>query len=240
MAYKEFEIEGIGAVTVYKRRGSRHLRLSVTRKGEVRVSIPFWAPYKAGVDFARSRSGWLIAQQPTAPQVMGEGQPVGKEHRLHFLSDPTVDRPKSRVQNGRITISHSPLMASTAPAVQAMAEKACLRALRNEAERLLPPRLRELADRYGYDFASVGVKRLTGRWGSCDQHKHIILNLYLMQLPWELIDYVLLHELAHTRVLRHGAPFWEEMERHTPHAKDLRRRMRRYQPDLHGSVMNMA
>jgi hypothetical protein len=159
---------------------------------------------------------------------------------LHFLSDPTVDKPKSRVQNGRITISHSPLVAATDPAVQTLAEAASLRALRNEAERLLPPRLRELADRYGYEYASVGVKRLTGRWGSCDQHKHIIFNLFLMQLPWELIDYVILHELAHTRVLRHGPPFWGEMERYTPNAKDLRRRMRHYQPDLHSSIPSMA
>jgi predicted metal-dependent hydrolase len=235
MAFKQFDIEGIGAITVYKRKASRHLRLSVSRKGEVRVSIPFWAPYKAGVDFARSRSSWLIAQKPTVPHVLTKGQQIGKSYRLHFLADPTVDQPKSRVQAGRITISHSPLQSSTDSAVQTLAEKACLRALRKEAETLLPPRLHGLADRYGYEYSSVTIKRLTGRWGSCDQHRHIILNLFLMQLPWELIDYVILHELAHTRVLRHGPPFWEEMERYTPQAKDLRRRMRRYQPDLHGS-----
>ncbi len=54
-----------------------------------------------------------------------------------------------------------------------------------------------------------------------------------MQLPWKLIDYVLLHELTHTRRHAHsGAPFWAELERHEPRAKRLRKTLHAHQPTL--------
>jgi predicted metal-dependent hydrolase len=123
-------------------------------------------------------------------------------------------------------------MAPTHQEVQKAAERASLKALRNQAEALLPGRLKQLADTMGFEYNSVRVKRLTGRWGSCDRNKDIVLNLFLMQLPWQLIDYVLIHELTHTKHLNHSAEFWAEMTRHEPRAKYLRRVIRRYKPVL--------
>jgi len=95
---------------------------------------------------------------------------------------------------------------------------------------LLPQRLDQLAAQNGLNYSSVAIRQLKSRWGSCSSAKHITLNLFLMQLPWHLIDYVLLHELTHTKVLRHGPPFWEELEKHAPGARKLRREISAYQP----------
>src|SRR5262249_22487168 len=122
--------------------------------------------------------------------------------------------------------------------VQRIAEAASIRALRRQAEQLLPQRLAGLATKHGFRYRSVAVKRLKSRWGSCDQHKNIVLNLFLMQLPWECIDYVLIHELVHTEVLRHGPDFWAAMARELPDVKRLRKQMRQYQPVLHGSPLS--
>ncbi len=123
-------------------------------------------------------------------------------------------------------------MPSSVAVVQDAAASASLKALRKEAETLLPQRLRTLSDQTGLGYASVSVRQLKSRWGSCDNHKEITLSIFLMQLPWHLIDYVLVHELTHTKVMRHGAPFWEELERHLPGAKQLRKEMAAYQPIL--------
>jgi hypothetical protein len=53
-----------------------------------------------------------------------------------------------------------------------------------------------------------------------------------MQLPWQLIDYVLLHELTHTTILRHGPDFWRALEAVLPNARVLKKAMREYQPIL--------
>ena len=57
MATRTVDIPEIGAVTLYKRRGNRSLRLSVGANGEIRVSLPSWVPYKAGEEFARAKAG---------------------------------------------------------------------------------------------------------------------------------------------------------------------------------------
>jgi predicted metal-dependent hydrolase len=81
---------------------------------------------------------------------------------------------------------------------------------------------------------------MKSRWGSCDQHRNIVLNLFLIQLPWEQIDYVLLHELTHTEVLRHGPDFWRAMERVLSDVKQLRKAVRSAQPRVHDSNQFVA
>lgn len=234
MAHKQFTLaEGV-VIDVYKRRGNRNLRLSVTPHGRVRVSIPLWAPYKTGVAFAQKRLDW-IKQQSRPVVVLEQGQAIGKAHHLEFeVAD--VERPTSRVSGSTIIVRHSAHLQTSSTAVQATARRAAVRALRNQAEQLLPQRLASLAAKHDFTYASVSVKQLRGRWGSCDQNQNIVLNLYLMQLPWELIDYVLLHELVHTRILRHGPPFWAEMEQYVAKLPAIRKQMRAQQPVLHGSV----
>jgi predicted metal-dependent hydrolase len=112
--------------------------------------------------------------------------------------------------------------------VQEAATKAVLCALRKEAEQHLPERLQDLARLHNFSYRTVSVRQLKSRWGSCDQDKNIKLNLYLMQLPWELIDYVLLHELVHTRVMQHGPVFWSAMADLEPNTPQLRKQIRAY------------
>lgn len=236
MAYKEFQLEEL-AVKVFKRKGSRSLRLSVTAAGDIRVSIPAWTAYGAGVDFARSRLDWIRSQLASQPRgLLVQGQAIGKAHRLNFVVDPRLSQPTSRLRTTEVLVRYPLSLTTDDSVVQAAAMRGCIRALRTQAEQLLPQRLRTLADQYGYTYRSVAIKQLKSRWGSCDHQQNITLNLFLMQLPWEYIDYVLLHELAHTKVLQHGPPFWTEMAKHVPNVKELRHRLRAYQPILHTGV----
>lgn len=88
-------------------------------------------------------------------------------------------------------------------------------ALRHEAKRVLPTRLQELAKAHNFKFAQAKVNSSRTHWGSCTARKNINLSLYLMQLPWHLIDYVLLHELCHTIEMNHSEHFWKLMDRVT-------------------------
>lgn len=231
MAAKAFEVEGIGTVHIYKRKGSRSLKLSIASDGKVRLSIPFWTTYAAGLQFARSRADWITTNAPDEAGVLEHGHRIGKAHRLVFLSG-QVETPSSRLAGSEIRITRPASMLRTDPAVQAAATKASIRALRLQAAKLLPPRLRLLAEKYDFSYSDVQIKQLKGRWGSCDAQKHIVLNLFLMQLPWQLIDYVLLHELIHTKHLHHGPEFWDEFTRHLPHAKTLRKAIKNQKPVL--------
>jgi predicted metal-dependent hydrolase len=231
MASKEFQLDDQLMVTIYKRRGSRNLRLSIAPNGKVRVTIPAWAPYKAGLDFANSRLAWIQSQQRPV-NLLSDGQQIGKAHRLSFELDVKATKPSSRVGNNRVVIKYPPAMTPGSEQAQHLAHEASVRALRAEAEQLLPQRLETLATEKGFEYSSVQIKRLKGRWGSCDHKKRIVLNLFLMQLPWNLIDYVLLHELTHTKILRHGPKFWHAMSEVLPKTQQLRKELKSHHPLL--------
>jgi predicted metal-dependent hydrolase len=239
MAFKQFVLDEHTTVTIYKRKASRNLRLTITSDGMIRVSIPAWAPYRAGLEFAKSRRGW-IDNQRRRPQLLIDGQALGKAHHLRLTPSLTAVRAFSRLKQSDVVVTYPHNLAPTHPAVQNVASAAAIRALRRQAEQLLPQRLARLAEIHGFKYHSVSIKQLKSRWGSCDHQTNIILNLYLMQLPWELIDYVILHELAHTKVLRHGPAFWQVLETVLSDAKQRRTRLRRYQPVLDSSPANMA
>lgn len=234
MPQKKFTLEQGLVITIYKRKGNRNLRLSLDASGKVRVSIPAWAPYSAGLTFAKSRQAWISDQRQT-PDLLIEGQPIGKAHRIHFAASPTAQKSTSRIKGNQIVITYPQTLDMAGEPVQQIARLAGLRALRLQAQQLLPQRLAALAGVYGFTYRGVIIKQLKGRWGSCDQQKNIVLNLFLMQLPWDCIDYVLLHELTHTRVLKHGPDFWQAMEQVQPDAKKLRKRLHSYRPVLVGS-----
>jgi len=100
---------------------------------------------------------------------------------------------------------------------------------REEARALLTERLDELARRHGFTYNRVFIRKQKTRWGSCSARNNINLNMRLCALPRELIDYVLLHELLHTRIRNHGPRFWEALDRLTGEdAKTLSRRLGEY------------
>ena len=233
MPHKEFIVTGVGAIKIYKRRGNRNIRLTVTASGDVRVTMPPWAPYQAGVAFALSKRDWILSQGSNSVPVLTNGMRIGKSHHLVFQQTSAIlDTPKTSVRQTEIIITYGRTSHSADPAVQAAAQAACLRALRSQAKTLLGQRLIQLANKHSRNYRSLAIKRMKSRWGSCDQEQNIVLNLYLIQLPWDLIDYVILHELAHTKILHHGSGFWEEFESLLPKARELRRAIRAYRPAL--------
>lgn len=232
MSVKTIELEGIGTVSIYKRRGLKSMRLSVTNRGQIRLTVPTYVPYQAALAFARSKQEWLLEHAQKRRSTLVNAQPIGKRHTLHFIINFQIDAPQTRVKGGKVLVNYPASMNSETEAVQAAATRACIRALRDEAEALLPGRVAEVAGKTDFQYKSVVIKKLSGRWGSCDQDHNIVLNLFLMQLPWELIDYVILHELVHTKHLNHGEDFWAEFLRWQPTAKQLRKQIRSHQPNF--------
>lgn len=117
------------------------------------------------------------------------------------------------------------------PAVQDILNELIQKALRHEARRLLPSRLKTLASQHGFTFSDIKIQSSKGRWGSCSSRKAINLSYHLMLLPGHLIDYVLLHELCHTLEMNHGERFWKLMDNVTAgKALNLRKELKKYHP----------
>lgn len=99
---------------------------------------------------------------------------------------------------------------------------------REIAEKRLVNRLDELCRQDGFRYNKVFVKNQKTRWGSCSAKNNINLNVNLVRLPDELIDYVLFHELVHTKIKNHSQLFWQELSRFVKDPKRLDKKLRRY------------
>ena len=113
-----------------------------------------------------------------------------------------------------------------------MSEKEIISSIRtNEietAKTYLKKRIKLIADQHNFVFNKVVIKNQKSRWGSCSFKNNIYLNIKLYNLPNELIDYVILHELVHTRVKNHSKEFWDTMLFYLPEAKALDKKLKDY------------
>ena len=99
---------------------------------------------------------------------------------------------------------------------------------RASAKRQLIDRLNRLAVKHGFTFGRATIKNQRTRWGSCSRNNNISLNVKLVLLPEELVDYVILHELVHTRIANHSNGFWDELNRYVENSKTIASRLKKY------------
>lgn len=206
----------------------KNLNLRVGPDGRVAVSVPRRLSPEAADRFVLSRGRWLLRAldrmaarreaivEPALPRLWGEpleivrrfGTPVGvalEEGRLLVTADDPAKEP------------------------------ALLRRWQTEqAAEQFPHRLEALyplAAAEGVARPQLRVRRMTSRWGSCASAAgRITLNTALLSLPPVCLDYVILHELAHFLHPDHSAAFYGVLDRWMPDHREVRRRMKDFQP----------
>lgn len=229
MAQKVINVPEIGTVTFQKRAGTGSMRLHI-QGSRVKVTLPKRVPYAVAEKFVLSRKQWILDNLEPVSLIL-DGAYIGKQHRV-VINEKSVTRPSGRVNQNRISVTLPTGLYQQSSEAQRVIIRACERALAQETTDLVIPRLQDLAYEHQFEIGSVSVKRLRSRWGSCDSRRNIVLNSYLAQLPWPLIDYVLIHELAHTRHLDHSAQFWAVVASIYDDYKERRKATKSYSPHI--------
>jgi predicted metal-dependent hydrolase len=211
-------IPDIGDVQLQKHAKSQSIRISIKGDGKIVVTMPKWAPYSAGIAFVRAKHSWIVDNKQPETSIQN-GQAIGKFHHIYFRPSPDTTAPTTRQKGSELWVTYSENLSTTNPDVQKSAQA-------------IAKRLADLASKHDFTYNSVSVRQLKARWGSCSSKSDITLNFFLMQLPWDLIDYVLLHELTHTKAMHHGPEFWEIFDSVLPGAKKKRAQLRAYKPAI--------
>lgn len=225
MATSEIHVENIGKVKIFRRRGLKNLRITVGRDGTVRLSIPWYVPKAAGMAYLHSKKDWIRKHQAETKHEWIDGQPLTRDYRL-ALKESAKKNASSSISGG-VFFVYVPVYQNSEQK-QKTVNRQITKFMRTEGEKTLIPLARELAAEHGFKIKDVRIKNMKSRWGSCNQDKVISLNMSLLQLPGELSEYVIIHELAHTKHLNHGKAFWTLVENILPDYKRRRKSLKRF------------
>lgn len=230
---RQVEIAEIGQVILKKSRLAKRMILKIDSNGKPQVTLPIYTPYILAETFARQHKDWLkkhINNQPN--MVFYDGQKIGQKHTIKLKPSNESHKISCRVAGEIINVKFPSYLAADEGSLQAEIKKACLRAIKAEAQVALPKLLYQLSQKYGYTYKSVSVKNMKTRWGSCSNQKIINLNMWLISLPDELIEYVLCHELAHLNHQHHQKSFWNELANMIPDYARRRKLIKSKQPNF--------
>jgi predicted metal-dependent hydrolase len=180
----------------------------------VRVTVPRGGSQSFALQFAQKHAAWVETQLRKHPPVMHQPQPWSHGTQLLFRGEKVT----LSVQTGQPAVSFAEqtfrlrqLPSDLRPYVEAY--------LRHLATVEFPGRVDELARQLGISIARTVVRNQRSRWGSCSAKSTISLNWRLIQAPPFVRDYIIMHELMHTREMNHSARFWKLVEINCPEFK---------------------
>lgn len=187
----------------------RSIAIHINRDGDVLVRAPKWVSRKRIHDFVLSKRGWITKKKSEVhtfntiePQVsFCEGTYflyLGSYHPLRISSLPT--RRKLSLGTGEFVLS---------PDTVNSAEDRFRKWYREAALLYFEIRVQQLAHRYSLKYKEVKLSNAKTSWGACTSKQTIRLNWRLMMAPLPIIDYVIIHELAHTIRMDHSPKFWK-------------------------------
>ncbi len=194
------------------RRSARARRLSVRvhRDARVEVVAPQRLAERSIADFLTRHRDWIRQRLEVALRQRVPPQPFPPEQvllhafdetwRVHLAGGRGPVRVRAR-QSGLLEVSGD-------TACKASLRRALLGWLIRHSRERLAGALAQAAQLHGFRYAAMSVRRQRTRWGSCSTRGTISLNVCLAFQPPEVLRYLLIHELAHTRHMNHSPAFW--------------------------------
>lgn len=216
------------AYTVYRRKTNKNIRISVTNAGALRISVPWNYPNRSIPGVLKNNAEWILSRLKDVKPQAPKPPKFANGAVLHFLGNGyriwySFHDFKYATLKLEDTTAHLSLPAAyrRSPNYEGI-EDFVTGWYRHQASRYLPRRIESLARRMGVQYSRVRFKDLRGRWGSCSAEGNLNFNIRLMMLPKRVIDYIIIHELAHIRELNHSAKFWAVVQRHCRDFSQLR------------------
>ncbi len=225
-------------VEVKRRKGARHLRLSLDHSNQVVASVPWRCSNREALKFVEKQRDWLEAQLARVPRARTLADWFLEHPQLTGSGDQFVVRVETteRLRADYIFDKGGAEIVLRLPQQSEDSDAALLALVRRFAKDAMHCRLAYYAKRLDLKFTKLSVRDQASRWGSCSSSGGISLNWRLVLVAPALQDYVILHELAHLTEMNHSARFWELLDQY-----DLNREVHEAQLDvLTAAVMRVG
>lgn len=229
MKEKIYSDKTLGKIII--RENPRALRIILrTRPDAIYVTVPLGvADAKVQEMIDKFRPKLLLSQKKIERKAISLDYQINAEFFKLSLVGGTQSRFLAHSELGVTKIVCPPTANFEDEQLQVWLRKVIEEALRKNAKSILPVKLHQLSQEVGLPYQSLKINSSQGRWGSCSSKKNINLSYYLLLLPSHLLNYVILHELAHTKEMNHGPKFWGLLDSLTDgKSQELRLELKNY------------
>ena len=99
---------------------------------------------------------------------------------------------------------------------------------RERIQTFIEEKVSHYASGMGVSYGRITMRNQKTRWGSCSSEGNLNFNCRLLFVPDRIVDYVVIHELAHRRFMNHSKAFWKEVEKYMPDYKEQKKLLSRF------------
>jgi predicted metal-dependent hydrolase len=201
---------------------ARRLTARVHVGGRVEIVVPIGVHAHTVRDFVQRFTPWIDRKVAAMQCFAAPGEPVPGTVEFALTDEKfTVDWQKGSKCRLRQTADRIEVQAADERGARALLQGWLKRA----AHERLAPRLLQLAHELNYSVARVSIRCQRTRWGSCSTRGTVSLNCSLLFLSFEVVRYLFVHELAHTKHMNHSPNFWRLVEKLEPDYRRLDRNL---------------
>lgn len=204
----------------------KHARIRVSEDGQVRVIIPNNFTEDDVQSLLKKKARWVASKKSYFSKKLkiklGRNQLLLFGQRYNYFFDHELKR--------KIIIDHEfGTIRSSKDILDINVQE---KWYKQEAKNYLIPRTEYLAKNLSFKYNKIYIRSQRTKIGSCSEKKNISLNWRLIKAPKLVIDYIIVHELVHTRVMNHSRKFWTMLRSHFPDYKQANNWLDKYGNNL--------
>ena len=181
--------------------------------GEVRITKPRFVTDKQALKFLNEKREW-VNEQLLSDVELRENETIAHRYTLKFALGNNIYR--NKLDDSTMTVFMPSGEQSSSHRTQNYTKQQIEKVLLTESKRLIGGILKDKTEEYGFEYSELRFRKMRSRWGSCSSKKVLTFNIHLVNAPYEIIEHVVLHELAHTLHMNHSADFWKLLRKIDP------------------------
>lgn len=212
-------------ISKIERSKRKTLSVAITPNGEVVVKAPLNLPEYEIYKFLDEKRSWIESKLNRTASIQEKFKKIINYEQLLVFGKMLNGYSSGNVS--QITLKEDRIL-FPAKITTKNIHKKVLNWYKILADSVLISRTMQISSQVGIKIASVKCTGSRGRWGACNNSKQIFLNWRCVMLPKELIDYVIVHELAHILELNHSPKFWAVVGQILPDFKTRRQQLKQY------------
>lgn len=190
----------------------RSIALIIENNGDFIVRVPITADENTVYKFINQKRDWIIKkrveQLEYAPQLIQ----IEDNAKISILG---MDYFLKLYENNRVKVADNLIYIP-----KNNSKEKVISYLKKVAKRVITKEVINISNKYNFNYASISINSAKTRWGSCSVSNKLHFTYKLMLCPMDIVDYIIIHELCHTKVKNHSNKFWSLVESYYPDYKN--------------------